>query len=169
MSQSGPTKVQFAPPPEVATSYVADVGIAVPAGNILNVLGGIGIQVTGAGDTLTIASVSSGFTWNVVTSANNPVNLVNQNGYIAKGAGVVNFVLPPAAAVGDTYWIKGIGNLWTLAQNALQTVSLGYVTSTMGVGGSFTATQVKDALEILCVTQNTEFEVLTSVGNPTIV
>lgn len=47
-------------PPTVATSYVADVGIAVPAANILNVLGNDstannnnGISTLGSGNTLT--------------------------------------------------------------------------------------------------------------------
>jgi len=38
----------------VATSYVEDVGTAVPAGGILNVLGSTGITTTGSGNTITI-------------------------------------------------------------------------------------------------------------------
>jgi len=45
-------------PPEVATSYVTDAGTATPALNILNVLGGTGVDTAGAGDTITINSPS---------------------------------------------------------------------------------------------------------------
>ena len=116
-------------------------------------------------------SISSGsgvFTWTVVTSALNPITLVKNNGYICKGASAVDFILPPAAAIGDTYFVKGYGNLWTIAQNATQTISLGSITTTAGVGGSITATQVKDGVEIICVTTNLEFEIITSIGNPAI-
>lgn len=41
-------------PPEVATEYVANTGSAVPADNILNVLGDGSITTIGSGDTLTI-------------------------------------------------------------------------------------------------------------------
>jgi hypothetical protein len=109
-----------------------------------------------------------GFTWIVVTSADNPVTFAPMTGYICKGAGAVDFILPPAATVGDEYWVKGIGNLWTIAQNAAQTISLGFQTTTAGVTGTVIATQVKDAVQIICVTNNLEFEILTAVGNPTI-
>ena len=110
-----------------------------------------------------------GFTWSVVTSATNPNLLVKAHGYIPKGAGQVVFVLPAAAAIGDTFIIAGYGNLWTLTQNAGQTVTLGVQTTTAGVGGSITATQVRDTVEIVCVTTNTEFQIIDSIGNVTFV
>ena len=109
------------------------------------------------------------YVWIVVTSANNNVTLMKDHGYIPKGAGQVVFVLPAAAGVGDMFRIAGYGNLWTLTQNAGQTVTLGVRTTTSGVGGSITATQVRDCLEIVCVTANTEFEILDDVGNLTFV
>lgn len=170
MSQSGILAVKDANlPTDVATSYDGNTGVAIPLNHVLNVVGSGSTTVTALGNTLTISASTSAFTWNVVTSANNPVTLVPNNGYISKGIGVVNFILPAAASIGDLYWIKGIANLWTLSQNALQNISLGYVTTTAGVGGSISANQVKDSIEILCVTANSGFEVLTSVGNPTIV
>ncbi len=60
MSQAGILNISASGPlpPEVATQYVADVGIAVPSSNILNVVtpnsGADGIETTGSGNTLTI-------------------------------------------------------------------------------------------------------------------
>ena len=110
-----------------------------------------------------------GITWTAVTSASNPVSLVTGNGYIATGAGVVNFVLPATSSVGDYFRIAGVGNLWTLTQNAGQSVKVGFVTSTIGVGGSVTATMSSDCIELLAVVANTQFIELSMQGNPIIV
>ncbi len=136
---------------------VAQVGSTGNAGDVL----------TSQGALLPPIFAPSGFTWNVVTSVSNPISLVPSNGYIPKGAGVVDFILPAAANVGDTFKIAGYGNLWTLAQNALQSITLGSSSTSVGVLGSVTATQVRDSIELVCVTNNTEFQILNGVGNLT--
>lgn len=167
MSQAG--TISSTSNPQIATTYVTDSGNAIPAANILNVLGGVGANTTGSGNTITINVDSPSYTWNVVTSANNPVSLTAQNAYIAKGGTAVNFVLPATASIGDTFRIVGNANLWTLSQNASQSISVGVNTTTVGVGGSLTATKVSDNLEFVCVTTNTQFTSLTVQGNLTVV
>ena len=130
---------------------------------------GAGIGIANANGSITISSLTGAFKWNEVTSALNPVSLVKENGYIPKGAGVVTFVLPASAAQGDTFMIAGYGNLWTLTQNALQSVTLGPRVSTIGITGSVTATSVKDTITLLCVTANTEFQIIDCTGNLTFV
>jgi len=44
----------------VATSYVEDIGTAIPSGGILNVLGANGVTTTGAGNTITIELTGGG-------------------------------------------------------------------------------------------------------------
>jgi len=119
--------------------------------------------------TWAVPAGGTSFTWQAVTSASNPITLVTQNGYIAKGAGVVNFVLPAAAAIGDTFRIAGYANLWTLAQNAGQSIIIGNSTSTVGIGGSVSATMVSDGIELVCITNNAEFYEIGIQGNPVIV
>ncbi len=130
---------------------------------------GAGIAIANAPGSITISGAGGGFSWHEVTSATNPNTLVAQNGYIAKGAGAVTFLLPATAAVGDMFVIAGYGNLWTLTQNALQSVTLGSVTSTVGVLGSVTATNIRDTITLVCVTTDTEFQVVASTGNPNFV
>ena len=128
---------------------------------------GIGVGITNAAGSITISSSGGGFSWNEVTSATNPNALVASNGYIAKGAGVVQFILPATAAVGDMFRIVGYGNLWTLKQNALQSITLESNTSTVGILGSITATNIRDCVNIICVVANTEFQIIDSIGNIT--
>jgi|SRR5271169_1548394 len=172
MSQAGPLHNTGGGGGGTVSTLTGNDAIAVsPISNNINLIGVNGIYVTGNDLTATLnfSAIGGGFTWNVVTNANNPVTLVASNGYICNGVNPVDFVLPASAIVGDAYWIKGRQNLWTIAQNAFQNISLGFKTTTAGVLGSMTATQVKDALEILCVTANVDFEILTCIGNPTIV
>ena len=128
---------------------------------------GAGIGITNGAGSITISSLTGAFKWDEVTSATNPNALVKENGYISKGAGVVTFVLPASAAQGDTFKIAGYGNLWTLTQNALQSVTLGAQSSSVGVLGAVTATHIRDSIELVCVTANTEFQIVNSVGNLT--
>ena len=129
---------------------------------------GPGIAITFGVGTITISGGGGGgggYTWTNVTSLLNPVLLATGTGYVASGAGAVNFTLPAAAAFGDTYRIAGTGNLWTVSQNAGQSIILGDKTTTAGVGGNLTASKISDCVEILCTVANTQFEVISSIGN----
>lgn len=168
MSQGGPLNTEGVGP-DVATSYVCDVGIAIPAANTLNVVGAGGATTTGLGNTITITAGGSGYIYTVVTSALNPITLVKNTAYICKGAGPIVFVLPAAAQIGDSFKILGYSNLWSIQQNAMQTITVGVKTTTAGIAGSVTATTVSDGLELVCVTNNTEFYETQIQGNLTII
>lgn len=110
-----------------------------------------------------------GYHWKRVTATENPVTLHPGWAYLADGALTVQFILPPTAQFGDSYKIVGHGNLWTLGQNANQTVIIGIDTTTVGVGGSTTATSVTDAVEITNIEANLDFKIVLWSGNPTVV
>jgi hypothetical protein len=130
-----------------------------------SLIAGAGISVANTSGSIMISATGAGFSWHVVTSATNPNSLVAENAYIAKGAGSVSFLLPATAAIGDRFIIVGYSNLWALHQNAMQQIFLGSSATTAGIGGSITATNAKDIIEIVCVTTNTEFTIVNSVGN----
>lgn len=165
MSQSGSQSVSSLP--TVPTQFTTDSGVAIPAAHNINVFGGAGAHTTGSGSTITVAVTGMGFTWTPVTSANNTVTMAPEVGYIANGGVSVAFVLPVTAAVGDSYRIVGNGNLFSIAQNAGQTITLGFNTTTVGTG-TVTATGTSDTLEILCVTANLAFKIINCTGNPSI-
>lgn len=152
----------------VATSYVTDSGTAVASSNILNVVGGSGVSTSGSGSTLTVNSVGGGVTWNVISDTSE--NMVVNNGYVSNNAGTVTLTLPVAASVGDTLRVSGLGaGGWLIAQNAGQLINFGNSTTTTGAGGSLASTQSKDCVELVCVVSNTTFNVLSSIGNITVV
>jgi len=156
--------------PQVLADGQLLIGSAVaPNIRISTLTAGAGIAITNGPGSVVITSTTGGFAWNVITSLTNPNSLVKQNGYIPKGGIQVILALPLTATIGDNFQIAGYGNLWTLRQNAGQSISFGNLTTTIGVGGSITATHIRDTIEIVCVTTNTEFQVVDSVGNLTIV
>lgn len=154
--------------PVIPTSFQTDAGVAIPIANVLQILGSGGIATSGAGNVVTITfnAVNS---WIEVTSVDNPVMLTAGNGYICKGILPVVFTLPPVAVQGAEYRIAGYSNLWQIQQNAGQQILVNLLTTTLGVGGSLTATQASDTVRLLCVTNNTDFKTIELLGNPNLV
>lgn len=152
-----------------STTFVENVGSATPAAGILNVVGGAGITTSGAGNTVTISAVSAGFTWNDVTTATQLITI--ENGYVTDRGGGVTYTLPATAVFGSSFIITGKAGLWTIAQNANQQIVYGTSSSTVGVGGSLTATNVGDTVECVAITggASTVWRVIDAIGNPTIV
>lgn len=128
---------------------------------------GTGILVTPAANTITISTTNS-ILWVEVTGTTQ--SMAVDTGYIANNAALVTLTLPAVAVVGDRVRVAGKGaGLWRIAQNALQVIHFGATDSTIGVGGSVTAILRYDCVELLCITDNTDWVVLSSVGNLTVV
>ena len=125
---------------------------------------GVGIAITNGAGTITIDAVGGGITWNSIPG--NTVALVADNGYMLNNAGLTTATLPVTCAEGKVIKISGSGTgLFTIAQNAGQSIKLGNVSSTGGVMGSLTSTDQYDAIELLCIVADTVFATLGSVGN----
>jgi hypothetical protein len=91
-------------------------------------------------------------------------------GYILDSNSNLSINLPFTASVGDVIKIVGIGSGgWTLKQITGQVVHFGVVNTTSGSGGSLASTHTADALELICVVLNSEWNVSSSVGNITYV
>lgn len=168
---SGFSSFNFAALPVTVETLTGNSGGAVgPSGNNINVIGAGGVTVAGnpGTSTLTISVSGSGMTWNEVTgtSASMSVN----NAYVANNAGLVTLTLPAVAAFGDVVQIVGKGaGLWTIAQNAGQTIHFGVLDTTGGAGGSLSAILQRDTVELVCTTANTDWTVYSVIGNLTVV
>jgi hypothetical protein len=127
---------------------------------------GPGATITWGPGSVTVSVDDGGTTWLNVTAADNPVTLKPEFTYVASGGAAVQFKLPPAAQFGDTYEIIGNGNLWSLGQNAGQSVTLGNVSSTPGVFGSVSASMISDSVKISCIQSNSLFKIRNPEGNP---
>lgn len=144
-------------------TFDADTGSAVPAANVINVFGnGSNVTTSAAGNTITIDA--DGFVWNEITVVG-PTAMAVENGYIANNVALVTLTLPAIATVGDIIRVEGKGSgLWTIAQQAGQSIRIGDSSTTVGVGGSLTATDAGDGVGLLCITANTGWMVTGGTG-----
>jgi len=86
-----------------------------------------------------------------------------------KSSGTLTLTLPTTAAVGKIIRVSGIQNTWRIAQNASQKIHFGNITTTTGVGGYLENTHARDSVEIVCCVADLEWNVISSIGNITIV
>ncbi len=130
---------------------------------------GFVLTANAAGTAPSFQAIPSGLiAWTDVTTTS--ASMVVNAGYVADNAGLVTLTLPATAAFGSVIRVVGKGaGLWTIAQNAGQSIKFGTLTSTVGVGGSASAILANDCVELLCTTANTTFTVMSSMGNVTIV
>lgn len=108
-----------------------------------------------------------GFGW-----ANAPVNapILAGQGYIPTGAGVIVLTLPVNAPAGSNFRIAGFGpGGWSVAQNVGQIIHFGNLSTTPGAGGSLSSTNRGDSLEAICVVTDSEWVIVSSIGNITVV
>ena len=138
-----------------------NTGPAVPptGAGVINVVGAGNITVAGAGNTLTITDNGGGFTWNKVA-----VNtaLVEENGYITNNVAGLTFTLPAVAAIGDTFIVTQLLGTWDIVCGAGQDIIFG--TNETTVGGFLQSFNIGDTVKFVCVTANSTFIVLSSMG-----
>lgn len=145
---------------QVDTCFIAGVHGVTPAGVTSSVV----IDANGQ-----LGTGGAGLVWSVETDA--AVAGAVNTGYVANRAGLVTITLPTTAAVGSRIRVTGINTAvgWRLAQNAGETIYFGTLATTTGVGGYIEATAIRDSVEIVCVVADTDWNVLSSLGNITVV
>ena len=114
---------------------------------------GTGITITQDLDDIVISSTAAGISWNQVTT--NTV-MMSENGYQVNTGSSVNLALPTTSDFGDEINIMGFGGgLWTITQGTGQQINIGSSASTLGVGGSVSATNRNDSVVLICQQANT--------------
>jgi hypothetical protein len=158
MSQAGIAKVtDQILPPDVPLEFVTNSGTATAIANVINILGvgGVTTSAPGSSNTIDINVVTTGFTWNVVTSVSpaNPIQLVKQNGYSCQGVSLVTFILPLAPTFGDTFIVASTTSRFQINQNGSQQIQIGNAYSTAG-SGNCTSNTVGDFIELVYMGSN---------------
>ena len=124
------------------------------------ITGSAGITVTNGAGTITISGGGGGYTWTEVTGTTQGMSA--NNGYITNNPALVTLTLPATAALGTTLSIAGKGaGGWKIAQNAGQEIFFGSSATTIGVAGYLQSTQQFDSIELLCITADTQWTVIT--------
>ncbi len=133
-----------------------------------SIVAGAGISVTPGANTITIANTSTGLAWSVITA--NQTAAVN-NGYFCNKAGTLTLALPASSAVGDVIEVANINTATgtQITQAAGQQIFIGNTNTTSGAGGSLTSSATGDTLKLVCRTANTVWQVISMIGNWSIV
>lgn len=130
---------------------------------------GAGISITNGSGSITIATTGTGnVIWQTITASQ---TLAVNHGYICVSAGgALALLLPATSALGDIIEITLDGaTSWSITQAASQQIRFGNVQTTAGTGGSITSTLPGDTIRMVCQTANLKWNILSSVGNLTVV
>lgn len=149
----------------VETITTPDTTIVNPSSGNINFINGDGISIIGSGNDITISAVGGGFTWIPITST--PLSFVDSVGYFAEDASArPNIFLPVTCAAGESFAVTAVNILgWTISQNAGQQIQFGNLTTTVGVSGFLQTNAIGDTAYLVCSTANTNFIVVSAIGN----
>jgi len=150
-----------------------DVGGAThpDAAHNINILGDAitGVTTTAIGPhsiQITMTPSPQNFFWVEAPGIAQP--MVPNYGYYAT-LGVCDLTLPALCPAGSLLSVIGVATMWVIHQNALQEIRVGNAISTIGVGGTVSAMDFGDCLNLLCVVANTRFVSIGGVGNLSVV
>lgn len=151
-----------------STTAIGDVLIATAANTISGVSGattsGYVLTANGGGTSPTFQAIAAGgMLWS--REVNAAVAAAQGHGYVNTNAGLTTFTLPAVAALGTVIEILGESvGLWTIAQNAGQSIQYGNLSTTVGVGGFLAASNRYDTVRIICRVASTTWSVASSTG-----
>lgn len=94
--------------------------------------------------------------------------LTPNRGYYTTAAGVTAFDMPAVAPVNTVIRLQGASaGGWTVSKAAGQTIIFtNAVATSAGAGVRITSTEITDGLEMVCITADTTWQVLSIKGNP---
>ncbi len=113
------------------------------------------------------AVLADAVTWSVITADQTAV--INR-GYFTNKSTRLILTLPTTAAVGSVLRVSGMtAGGWRIAQNASEVIHFGKTDTTTGIGGYLESTLARDSVELICCVTDNEWNVVSSIGNITIV
>ncbi len=139
---------------------------AAPNIRVATLTAGAGISITNGAGSITIAS-SGALVWTAIGASQ---TLAVNNGYFCTGGAALSLLLPPVSAVGDEVEVSLDGSAsFIITQGAGQQIRMGTSLTTLGAGGSIASNAQGDSLRLVCSVANLKWNVVSSIGNLTIV
>lgn len=128
---------------------------------------GTGVAITNGAGSITVSTTGGGLAWQTIGASS---TLAVNNGYICSSGAALALALPATSSVGDTITVTLDGSTsWTITQAAGQSIQFGSSTTTVGAGGSLASTADGDTITMVCSVANLKFNVISSIGNITLV
>jgi hypothetical protein len=126
------------------------------------------VLISGGSSALPAWSTISTNSW--LDQTGTTLTLAINTSYTMNAASLITGTLPTTAAYGSTIRVvgKGAGG-WKIAQPAGVTIHFSGVNTTTGTGGSLASTLQYDVVDIVCSIANTDWTIMESIGNITIV
>lgn len=160
MSQIFTSSTSSPPPPSVPTSFVTDDGTATPASNILNIIGGIGIETEGSGDTITINVATQGDAWSEQTT---DFLAQIENGYFCNNALIATLPATAGLVIGNSVliYVDTTGTV-TVQANTGQFIQVG---SNISVSAGIASSSTRGAiLELIFKPSDSTWHTISSMG-----
>ncbi len=152
----------------ISVSGQSDV-VADSATDTLTLVGGTNVTITtnASTDTITISAASGALA--VVHTTGTSATLAVETNYFADNVGLVTYTLPASAAVGQRIRVRGQGaGGWTIVENSGQIIHFGNQDTTVDTG-SLSSTAQYDSVDLECMVTDTDFIVVGSQGEITVV
>lgn len=132
------------------------------------VLGGGQVLLgTGVSSDPTATTLLMATSWTDVTGTSQ--TMAANSGYFADNAALVTLALPATAAKNSIIEVLSINTgLWKISQASGQQIFFGNQSTTLGATGNLTATNIYDYVRLICITANTTWAVIGSIGNITV-
>ena len=151
-------------PPVVATQYTTDDGVAIPAANNLNVLGGLGATTSGSGSTITVTVTTAGFDWEEKAL---DFDAEDGKGYFCNSGLIVSLPSNIGLAIGTTVIIY-VDTTDPVIIQADGTDRIQVSDNISNAGGTATSTAQGNILELVYKPSDSTWHTISSMGSWTV-